>query len=120
AGGAGVPGFVAGLGELHDEYGELDWQEVLQPAIELAEDGFEVSPLLSLRIRSDFGPEAISCLEHYAPGRAPLDAGDLGAQEDRARSMSTTAGEGPESYHTGSRADDLGAVEGLGGSSRAD
>ncbi len=33
---AGVPGTVAGLAEAHKRYGKLDWEELLQPAIELA------------------------------------------------------------------------------------
>lgn len=120
AGGAGVPGFVAGLGELHSTYGELDWQEVLAPAIELADDGFEVSPFLALRMQSDFGPEAIAGLEHFAPGGQPLEAGELLVQEELAATMRTIAEEGPEAYYTGSLSDDLSVVEGLDGASLAD
>lgn len=120
AGGAGVPGFVAGLGQVHEEYGELEWNEVLAPAIELARDGFEVSPFLSLRMRSDYGPEATSGLEHYAPGGQPLDAGDLLVQDDLAETMSTIAQEGPEAYYTGSLSDDLSAIDGLDAASLAD
>ncbi len=36
----GVPGTVAGLYELHKKYGKLSWDNVLQPAFELAEKGF--------------------------------------------------------------------------------
>ena len=39
----GVPGFVAGLVELHKKHGRLPWPQVLQPAILLAEKGFPVS-----------------------------------------------------------------------------
>ncbi len=39
----GVPGFVAGLFELHKKYGRLSWSQVIQPAIVLAEKGFPVS-----------------------------------------------------------------------------
>ena len=39
----GVPGFVAGLFELHKKYGKLSWSKTLQPAILLAEKGFPVS-----------------------------------------------------------------------------
>lgn len=38
-----IPGFVAGLFELHKKYGKLSWAEVIQPAISLAEKGFPVS-----------------------------------------------------------------------------
>ena len=47
----GVPGTVAGLAELHRRYGKLSWQEVVDPAIQAAEQGFGVSDRLVQRIR---------------------------------------------------------------------
>lgn len=43
----GVPGLVAGLYEIHKKYGALKWEDVVAPAIELAEDGFPVYPHLT-------------------------------------------------------------------------
>jgi gamma-glutamyltranspeptidase/glutathione hydrolase len=37
----GVPGTVAGLYMAHQKYGKLPWKEVLQPAVDQAENGFE-------------------------------------------------------------------------------
>ncbi|MEO7989906.1 MAG: gamma-glutamyltransferase [Chryseolinea sp.] len=37
---AGVPGTVAGLVESHTKYGKLPWNELVQPAIDLALNGF--------------------------------------------------------------------------------
>ena len=39
----GVPGFVAGMWELHKKYGRLPWDQVIAPAVLLAEKGFLVS-----------------------------------------------------------------------------
>ncbi|MES2828285.1 MAG: gamma-glutamyltransferase [Bacteroidota bacterium] len=39
----GVPGSVAGMAEAHLKYGKLKWEDLLQPAINLAENGFKVS-----------------------------------------------------------------------------
>ena len=41
---AGVPGTVRGMAALHDRYGTLPWAELIQPAIDLAENGFELDP----------------------------------------------------------------------------
>ncbi|HPA92086.1 MAG TPA: gamma-glutamyltransferase family protein [Quisquiliibacterium sp.] len=41
-----VPGAVAGWAELHRRFGRLPFADVLQPAIELAERGYAVSPVL--------------------------------------------------------------------------
>jgi len=42
----GVPGVVAMLWQAHRKYGKLPWKSVIEPAIELAESGFPISPRL--------------------------------------------------------------------------
>lgn len=42
----GVPGTLATLKEIHDDYGILKWSDVIQPAIDLAEKGFMPPPRL--------------------------------------------------------------------------
>ena len=44
---AGVPGSVAGLFEAHRKYGAKPWSELVQPAIDLAEQGFVVDTAFS-------------------------------------------------------------------------
>ena len=40
---AGVPGTVAGMVEAHKRYGSLPWAELVQPAIDLAKQGYTIS-----------------------------------------------------------------------------
>ena len=40
---SGVPGSVAGMWEAHQKYGTLPWADLIQPAIDLAENGFPVT-----------------------------------------------------------------------------
>ena len=47
---SGVPGTVAGLWEVHKKFGSLPWDQLLAPAIDLAENGFEVSVYMSLSL----------------------------------------------------------------------
>lgn len=58
----GIPGLVRLLEEAHRKHGRLPWPDLFQPAIALAENGFEVSPRLSLLLRwygaRSFAPEA--------------------------------------------------------------
>jgi gamma-glutamyltranspeptidase/glutathione hydrolase len=39
----GVPGTVAGLYKAHHKYGKLSWAEVVQPAVDLAQNGFAMN-----------------------------------------------------------------------------
>ncbi|MCY1160093.1 MAG: hypothetical protein MOP51_3118, partial [Citricoccus sp.] len=118
--GTGVPGFVAGLAQIHADHGTLEWEQVLQPAIGLAREGFPVSDFLALRMRSDFGPASIEGLEHYhSDSGEPLAAGETLVQEDLARTMTTIADQGPEAFYTGGIADRLSEVDGLDAASLA-
>ena len=49
----GVPGTVAGLWEAHRRYGKLPWREVIEPAVQLAQRGFQVPPLLAERATAE-------------------------------------------------------------------
>lgn len=49
----GTPGLLAMLGMAHKQYGRLPWPQLLQPAIELAENGFVISPRLQTLIQND-------------------------------------------------------------------
>lgn len=40
---SGVPGTVAGLVEAHSRYSRMDWKELVQPAIDLARQGFALT-----------------------------------------------------------------------------
>jgi gamma-glutamyltranspeptidase/glutathione hydrolase len=39
----GIPGTVAGLAEAHTKYGKLPWKDLIQPAIDLAANGFALT-----------------------------------------------------------------------------
>lgn len=47
---AGVPGTVDGLIQAHEKYGKLSFQQLIQPAIELAEKGYPISQTEAARL----------------------------------------------------------------------
>ena len=49
----GVPGLLAMLGMAHRQHGRLPWASLMQAAIELAENGFVISPRLHRLISKD-------------------------------------------------------------------
>lgn len=48
----GAPGIVAMMEKMHKKHGVLPWEELFVDAINLSENGFEVSPKLALAIKN--------------------------------------------------------------------
>lgn len=121
ASGTGIPGFVAGMGQLHEDYGELPWEEVIAPAIELAGDGFTVSEYLSERISTGAGPEYLADVETFNPGGEPVSASDTLVQPRLEETMQRLADAGWEDFYTGELAQSVAEqVEGVDRESLAD
>lgn len=114
-----VPGALSGWAALLDEYGTLSLAEALSPAIELAEDGFPVSPIIARQwrgnvriLQQDEGARATYLLD----GERSPEAGEWFRNPDLAESFRTVAREGPKALYGG----ELGArivarVQELGG-----
>ena len=48
----GVPGTLAGLIQLHNRWGHLSWEKLFVPAIDLAQNGFAVTPYLAQSLKN--------------------------------------------------------------------
>ncbi|TLP79430.1 gamma-glutamyltransferase family protein [Nesterenkonia sphaerica] len=107
ASGTGVPGFVAGMGQLHQDYGDLEWEQVMAPAIELAGEGFTVSEYLSERIESGAGPDHLADLEVFYPDGDPLGASETLVQPELEQTLQRLAEVGWEDFYTGQLAESL-------------
>lgn len=119
--GTGIPGFTAGMAALHEDYGSLEWERLLAPAVELAEEGFELSEFLALRMQQPDAEAAISDLGHYAPNGQPLAQGEDLIQQDLASTLESLQHEGPEDIYTGDLAQSLiSEVDGVDAESLAD
>ena len=49
----GTPGVVRMLELAHRQYGKLPWARLFEPAIQLSENGFPMSPRLSMQLASE-------------------------------------------------------------------
>ncbi|MGF1645904.1 MAG: gamma-glutamyltransferase [Kineosporiaceae bacterium] len=113
-GGAGIPGFVAGLARLHDEHGSLPWQDLLAPAIRVAAEGAPVSRYLAGSINDRTGQRVTGGLAHFRrPDGQPLQEGDLLVQAELAQTMRTIAAGGAPAFYRGELAQALVAVPGF-------
>lgn len=102
--GGGIPGLVAGMGEVHRRFGKLPWRQILQPAIELAEQGFAVYPALEEAIedrREVLSRDRDAARIFLQANGHSLSAGDLLIQRDLARTLRQIATEGPTDFYHG-------------------
>ncbi len=106
----GVPGQVALYKAAHDAHGRADWQVLFQPAIELAQSGFEVSPRLAELLANPRMRAAIRlddagvASEYFYSGGAPLEAGTLRSNPDYAEMLREVSLVGPSAFYSGPRA----------------
>lgn len=102
----GVPGTVAGLHLAWSEHGRVPWTRLLEPAIELARDGFPVSDGLAASLREylpSFEPYPASRAQFSREGR-PYEMGDVLKQKDLARTLTRIAQDGPDGFYRGENA----------------
>jgi len=102
---SGVPGTVAGLTLAHQKYGRLKWAAVVQPAIELAQNGFQITPALAQELQgtkrlAQF-PESKRIFQrggdYYKPG-------ETFKQPDLAATLARIAKDGPDDFYKGKTA----------------
>ncbi|MEJ2532085.1 MAG: gamma-glutamyltransferase [Halioglobus sp.] len=115
---AGVPGTVAGLLYALEKYGSMSREQVLAPAIALAENGFPVSFSLNYEIeargqRLRQNPEALR-LFFKADGSA-YEIGETWRQPDLARTLRHIARNGRRGFYEGEVAEHITAEMAAGG-----
>ncbi len=99
----GVPGALRMLGEVHARHGKLDWAELFEPAIELARDGFGVSPRLS-SLLSWIGPDGFSPAARdyfFNPAGEPHPLGQVIRNPAYAATLEAIARQGPDALYEG-------------------
>lgn len=103
---AGVPGSVAGFYHALINYGTLSWEEVLQPSIRLAEEGFLVphdleNILASKRYRERLSSDPAASRVFFKEDGSLYRAGELLVQNDLASTLRLISKEGPDAFYRG-------------------
>ena len=113
-----VPGAPSAWKALSDRFGKLPLTEVLQPAIDYAEQGYPVSPTLGYYWNVAYkkfkeqltGPEFEAWFATFAPeGRAPK-IGEIWKSPGHAKTLRSIAESGAESFYRGELADAIDAA----------
>ncbi len=115
----GTPGTVALMAEIHKRHGVAAWADLFKPAIELAENGFEVSPRLAGMLTGT-GAERLATYatarDYFFPNGTPLAAGELLKNPDFGETLRAIAAGGQAAFYNGPIAADIvAAVRGASG-----
>lgn len=112
----GVPGTASGLQHAADRYGSVPIDELIGPAIDLAE-GTEVDAYLAAQIEANEWKLNDAAREVFLPDGEPLSAGDTLSQPDLARTFELLRDRGIREFYEGEIADAIAAtVQEEGGS----
>lgn len=103
-----VPGVVQLWGDMHARFGTLPLARVLGPAIDYAEGGAPVAPMVShfwargvAAAQARRGPEFAGFLETFAPGGRAPRAAERFASPGHARTLRLLAEQGPRAFYEG-------------------
>ncbi len=97
-----VPGLLNSWLDVHEKHGVLSLAQCLAPAMDLADNGFPVTHVLSRAIASD----SLLCQfptsqAVFAPNGRPLQPGEICYQRDLARTFQTIIDGGREAFYRG-------------------
>lgn len=103
----GVPGVLHAFANAHKQYGKLPWTDLFQPAIQLAEQGFKVSPRLHKLLAKRFNPgvtELDVIRDYFFIDGEPLAIGTLKKNQPLADIYKAIAANGIDAFYTGDNA----------------
>lgn len=99
----GVPGFLAGMQEALDRWGSMSLAQVIEPAVELAEDGFPATALFARRL--DYSAKI-----RQNPAFRSIREGDTVVQDELAATLKLIRDKGTSAFYNGKIAEDIAAA----------
>ncbi|GGY84875.1 gamma-glutamyltransferase [Pseudoduganella plicata] len=108
----GAPGVLRMLEMAHRKHGRLAWSKLFEPAIELAEKGFNVSPRLNALLRYDqrrLTRDPVAAAYFYDADGQPRPVGYLLKNPELAKVLHEVAQGGADVFYTGRVARDIAA-----------
>jgi gamma-glutamyltranspeptidase/glutathione hydrolase len=105
---SGVPGSVDGMVEAHHKYGRMKWAELVQPAIDLARNGFKITRRLANDLNGNQAEfKMLNEGKNYLIKDNLWKEGDLLVQEDLAKTLEQIRDRGRAGFYEGQVADEL-------------
>lgn len=95
---AGIPGLVRGLEKVHLKYGKLSWKRLLQPAVEVAKNGFVINE--ELAGAAERRKELLNAYPDTCRIFCDLKEGELLVQQDLAQTLSAVGESGADAFYS--------------------
>ncbi len=105
-----TPGVLDAWWTLHRRYGRMQWAQLLEPAIELCENGAPVPQIIAYDLQRDLEvlrdpnsgvEECVNVVRTYAPGGRTPNEGDVFRNPDLARTYRMIAEGGRDAFYSG-------------------
>ncbi|CAO3664093.1 unnamed protein product [Rhizopus stolonifer] len=105
----GIPGEIRGLELAHKRHGKLPWATLFEPSIRLADDGFETTDLLSIRIEQSqsWMSDMVEWTDVYYKNGKPAKKGDVIRRPKLAQTLDKIAKNGANIFYEGEIAESL-------------
>jgi len=104
----GVPGTVYGMWEVHQKFGNLPWSQLLEPAIQLAEEGFSVSPFMTDALNGKY--KKLSQFKNFSRifySVYPVQMDQTLTQPNLAKTLKIIADKGAQGFYQGKVANQI-------------
>lgn len=111
----GVPGVLRTLELAHREHGRTPWRELFDPAVALADRGFEISPRLAAQIAEsapDLARDPAAADYFLNPDGSGKPAGTVLTNPAMSKTLTAIAGDGADVFYTGPIAAEVVAAAG--------
>ena len=103
----GVPGSVKGFLYALDKYGKLDRKTVIQPSVDLANNGYRVSAIMNMDMTNQLEniKKYPATAKIYLKNGKPYEVGDILKNPDLAKSMEKVIAGGEKAFYEGEMAE---------------
>jgi len=96
-----VPGYFAGVWEMHRKFGTTEFKRLLEPSIRLAKDGFPAGAGLCRSLASVYADLPNEAKEIFGPAGRPPSPGEWIRQAALGKVISEVADAGPDAFYRG-------------------
>lgn len=102
-----IPGLVKGMEEINEDYGTKSMKELIQPAIDIAEEGFQVDKYLVNRLGKGSYRMDVENLPNFFPDGHLLEVNDTLKQPKLGNTLKMIQEKGADAFYSGEIANQI-------------